>query len=99
MINLNESNFQQEISEGLVLVDFYATWCGPCRVLAPIVGRLENIKLTKIDGSTFPELVVENKVTAYPTLIFFKNGQEVKRIVGLTSQEKLQDIVNELNMT
>lgn len=97
-VELNESNFHQQIdnSDGVTVVDFFTTWCGPCRMLAPILEQLSGARVVKVDGDKSPDLVVENKVNAYPTIVFFKNGKEVRREVGVHSQQKLQGIIDGL---
>lgn len=96
---LNESNFHEAIqnSKGLVLVDFFTTWCGPCRMLTPVLEQLRNVVVVKIDGDQNQNLVAEHKVSAYPTMVFYLNGREVGRELGLKSVEALQTIVDEYN--
>ena len=98
-IELNESNFHETIANysGLVLVDFFTTWCGPCRMLAPIIEQLKGVQVVKVDGDQSQSLVIEQGVMAYPTIILYRNGTEVRRVVGLKSLEDLQDIVDEHN--
>lgn len=94
ILEINE--FSQEINHGLVLVDFYTPYCGPCKQLAPILEKLENVKLVKVDVSENIELGSMYNVTAVPTLIFFKDGQQVYRTMGLQSKELLQCKIDEL---
>jgi len=100
MIELNESaDFQEAVLEspGLVLVDFFTTWCGPCRMLAPVLEQLNNVKIVKVDGDQHQNIVVDQGVAAYPTMIFYRDGQVVGREVGVQSLDYLQDKVDELN--
>lgn len=99
MLELNESNFAQETSEGLVLVDFYAPWCGPCRAVAPALEQLTDVKVAKLNVDDAQELAVEFSVQSIPCLVFLKDGVEVDRMLGLRSATELQAKVNELNAT
>ena len=96
---ITEQNFEEEVlmSEKPVLVDFWATWCGPCRRQAPIVEELaeEGYAVGKVDVDQEMGLAQEYKVMSIPTLIIFKGGKEVKRLVGLTSKEALEALLAE----
>ena len=98
MIVINESNFEQEVkmSQGITIVDFFTPWCGPCRTLSPILEKITGAKVLKVDGDQSQNLVVENSVRGYPTLVFFKNGVEKQRVVGVRSQKEIQHIVDSL---
>ena len=89
IINLNKDSFQETIKEGKTLVDFWATWCGPCIQQGPIVEELANkisdpqIKVAKLDVDSNQELAAEYSVMSIPTIIIFENGEEKERLVGL----------------
>lgn len=97
MLEINESNFDQETRTGLVLLDFYATWCGPCRVLSPVLERLQAVKVLKIDVDENRELALRFDVQSIPKLVFLKDGQVVDELVGLQSEQTLQQRVNLFN--
>lgn len=95
-IKLSTENFEKEVlkSEKPVLVDFYADWCGPCNVMAPVIEELAKelegkVKVGKINVDENPDIAVEYNVMSIPTLIVFKNGKEEKRLVGLRNKEEL----------
>lgn len=77
-----------------VLVDFYATWCGPCQMMAPILQQVSQqlkgqLKVVKIDTDRYPQLATEHHIHALPTLVLFKNGQPVDRIEGVQMAEQI----------
>ena len=97
IIDLTKENFQAEItkSDKTVLVDFWAVWCGPCQMMAPILHELEaempDVQIGKVNVDEQMDLARQFRVVSIPTLIIFKNGQEVQRMVGVTSKEELKD--------
>ncbi len=101
VIKLNSENFNQEImmNTGVALVDFYADWCGPCKMVSPIVDEIaeeyESIKVGKINVDECPELAVSFGVVSIPTLVVVKDGKEQSRIVGYRPKE---DILEELGV-
>lgn len=100
-INLNKENFEQEVlkSDKTVLVDFWATWCGPCQMIAPVVESLAEegkVKVGKVNVDDEQELAIQYGVMSIPTLIFFKNGNPVKEVVGFHSKSELEEIINNL---
>lgn len=101
--NITDATFKEEIKEGLVLVDFWATWCGPCRMQAPILEQLaeeldeSELKICKLDVDENPATPQAFGVMSIPTLIFFKDGQTVKQVVGVQTKAQLKAIVAELS--
>lgn len=102
MVNvLNEENFENEVLkfDGVVLVDFYADWCGPCKMMAPIVNgiaeeNIPNVKVGKVNVDDNQGLAQKYNVMSIPTLIVFKNGNPVKGFVGVTDKEELKSALN-----
>lgn len=101
VIKLNSENFNQEImmNTGVALVDFYADWCGPCKMVSPIVDEIaeeyKSIKVGKINVDECPELAVSFGVVSIPTLVVVKDGKEQSRIVGYRPKE---DILEEIGV-
>lgn len=98
IVYLDDGSFKTTIGTGVTLVDFYADWCGPCRMIAPIIEELSNefagkAKIAKLDIEKAQEVTSEFQVTSIPTIILFKDGNEVKRIVGLRDKETLKSLV------
>ncbi len=97
--HLYNDNFKPAIEQSkLALVDFWATWCNPCRMIAPIVEAISDefdgsVDVFKVDVDESPETAVENGVMSIPTIIIYKNGQEQERIVGYRSHEDLVAII------
>lgn len=97
IIDLTTENFQSETGKSgqTMLVDFWAVWCGPCQMMAPILEELEHevpdIQIGKVNVDEQMALARQYRVVSIPTLIVFKDGQEVKRFVGVTSKEELKD--------
>lgn len=98
-IELNSENFEKEVlnSEKPVMVDFFADWCGPCKMMAPIVEELATelygkAKVGKINVDENSDIAVEYNVMSIPTLIIFRNGKEEKRLVGVRDKEELLNL-------
>ncbi len=99
VLEVTDETFQQEVveSKGVVIVDFYASWCMPCKMLAPIVEKVANdkdVKLAKINIDENEELVKQFKIMSVPTLKIFKDGKEVKTMVGLANEARILDAIN-----
>ena len=96
VVEFSESNFEQEVlkSPTPVLVDLWAAWCGPCRVLAPVVEELAGkyqgkMKMGKLNVDDHPQVAAQHRIMNIPTLLLFKAGKEVDRIVGVVPKEEL----------
>ena len=94
VLTLTEANFQQKTKNKVVLVDFWASWCAPCRMMAPVLNDVAselngNSHVGKVDIQQYQSLANQFKVRSIPTLILFKNGKEVNRFVGIKSKDFL----------
>lgn len=103
MIEVTDQNFQAEVldAKGVVLVDFWAVWCGPCRALAPIVEQISEeyagkVKVGKLDTESNPDVTAQMGVMAIPTLLFFKDGQVRQKMTGLASKSKIAQMLDTL---
>lgn len=96
---LNDDNFVKEISSGVTLVDFYADWCGPCRMMEPVIEELASemngkATIAKLDIEAAQQTTSTYNVTSIPTLILFKNREEVERFIGVKSKDDLTRIIS-----
>ena len=100
---ITDATFEAETKEGLVLVDFWATWCGPCRMQAPILEKLsqefseDELKILKMDVDENPETARAFGIMSIPTLLFKKDGQVVKQVAGVHTVAQIKAIVAALN--
>ena len=99
VIHLTKDNFKEEVLESNVpvLVDFWATWCGPCQMVGPVIeeiaGEVTDAKICKVDVDANPELARDYRVMSIPTLMVFKNGEAVKREVGAKPKAEILDML------
>lgn len=103
VLELNKNNFEIEVlqSKILVIVDFWAEWCGPCKMMAPIFEEVSKeftgkIKFAKVNTEKAPELAEEYGITGIPCLIVFNDGEEVDRIVGFNMKSELKRKIEEI---
>jgi len=96
IVNLNDSNFEKEITQNdqTVLVDFWAPWCGPCKMISPMLDEIAtekagSVKIAKVNVDENQNLSVKYNVRAIPALLFFKNGQLRDQVIGMTSKKDL----------
>lgn len=99
-IELSKSNFDT-VKEGVSLVDFWAPWCGPCRMIAPVIEELAEefdgkAKVCKVNTEEEQDLAIEHGIRSIPTILFYKDGEIVDQMVGATSKQVLADKINSL---
>ncbi len=100
IVEITDDNFEQSVlqSDKLVVVDFWAEWCGPCRMVGPILEELaaenSNVVIGKMNVDENPEVPTQMGIRNIPTLLFFKGGKVVNKFVGATSKSEYQKIIN-----
>ena len=100
-IELTPANFEATVNEGVSLVDFWAPWCGPCRMIAPIIDELATdfdgkAKICKVNSDEETNLALNFGIRSIPTILFMKDGKVVDTIIGATSKQSLADKINSL---
>ena len=100
VVNLNEKNFEEEVlkTEKTVLIDFWASWCGPCKMMSPVIDSIaeeegNTVKVCKINIDEEQNLAVKYNVMSIPTFIVLKNGKEVARSVGVQDKNEIIDML------
>ena len=98
-IEVTTENIDEVIKSGVVLLDFWATWCGPCRMIAPIIDQLAVefdgvAKICKINTEEQTELMEQYQIRSIPTILFFKDGKIVDQLIGSTTKAKLEEKIN-----
>ena len=100
VVEITKDNFEHTVlkADKLVLVDFWAEWCGPCQMMGPIVDEVaeerNDIIIGKLNVDTQPEIALRYNVMSIPTLILFENGEEAQKSIGLISKEELLELIN-----
>jgi thioredoxin 1 len=97
--HFTDHSFEHDIKHGVVLVDFHANWCGPCKTLAPVLEKVakelgSKVVIGKIDVDTEQKTAAHFQITSIPTMILFKNGKEIGRIVGLRTADAIKDFIH-----
>ncbi len=103
MVEVTQQNFEKEVikSDKPVLVDFWAPWCMPCKIIAPVVEKIADdmkseIRVMKVNVDEAPEIATELSIMNIPTLVLFKGGQEVSRMMGVNSKEAIENKIRSL---
>lgn len=94
---INKDNFEEKIENGVVLVDFFATWCGPCRMLAPVLEEVSeqcSAKIYKVDIDKSEDLAREFGIMVVPTMVIFKNGEMQEKFSGFMQKEEILEKLN-----
>lgn len=98
---VNSNEFNEEIKDGVVFVDFFATWCGPCRMLSPIIDEISDIikdvKFIKVDVDASNDVAQTYGIMSIPTLIIFKDGKIINKQIGLLSKSDLIEFINKID--
>jgi len=105
LVYLDDRNFQQEVldHQGVVMVDFFAEWCGPCKMISPIINQLAEeyqgkAKIAKLDVDKAGSTAMKYKVMGVPSILFFKDGKEVARMVGARPKAEFDRVLKELTV-
>ncbi len=93
---LENENLEDVLENGIYLVDFYADWCGPCKMLATVLEGMNDLNIIKINTDMHSELAQQFGVMSIPTLVFFKDKVEVKKVIGFKTEEEIRNIIKEL---
>ncbi len=99
-LELNDSNFKETVDKGVTLVDFWAPWCGPCRMMTPIIEEIAHekadIQVAKVNIDECPGIAQQYNILSIPTLIYFKDGQPIHQSVGVVSKKAILDKLSSL---
>lgn len=100
VINIGSKEaFEEFIATGTVLIDYFATWCGPCKMLSPrvdeVAEEISDVKVGKVDIDELTELAIRYRVQSVPTLILFKDGEMVGKSIGLVSKEEIMEFIHQ----
>ena len=99
LINFTDKNFSHQIKNGIVLIDFWAEWCQPCKIQGPIISQLaeenddKNVKIGKLNVENSPKAAQQLGIKNIPTIIIFKSGKEANRLVGLKNKKALEKAI------
>ncbi|MBE6157053.1 MAG: thioredoxin family protein [Firmicutes bacterium] len=89
-------DFDSLVEQGILLVDFYTEWCGPCKMLASILEEIDYMDVIKVDADKFPELAVKFGIMSVPTLCFYKDGLMMQKEIGYRTPEEIKDIYKKI---
>jgi thioredoxin 1 len=98
IVYLNESDFDHKVAKGITLVDFYADWCGPCRMLTPVLEQVAKavhgkVTIAKVDIDDNQRIATQFQVTSVPTMVLLKDGKEINRLIGLRDAEGVKKFI------
>ncbi|PZT48944.1 thioredoxin [Helicobacter valdiviensis] len=100
-IELTEQNFEETIKDGVVMVDFWAPWCNPCKMISPVIDKLAveyagKAKICKVNTDDQQELAMKFGIRSIPTIFFYKNGQKVDEMIGASSEQDFRNKIDSL---
>lgn len=94
---INESEFVNEVKDGLVLVDFYAEWCGPCKMLSPVLEQInkenKDVKVVKVNIDDSRRIASYYQIQSIPTLVLLKDGEFIRRMIGFNPKKKIEEFI------
>ena len=91
-----ESDFEDLVAKGVILVDFFAEWCGPCKMLASILEEIDYMDVLKVDADKFPKLAMKFGIMSVPTLCFYKDGLMMQKEIGYRTPEEIKEIYKKI---
>lgn len=92
----NQDNFFELIEKGIILVDFYTEWCGPCKMLGSVLEEIDYMDILKVDADKFPELAMKFGIMSVPTLCFYKDGLLMQKEIGYRTPEEIKDVYKKI---
>lgn len=92
-----EDNYFELVEKGILLVDFYTEWCGPCKMLAGILEEIDYMDVLKVDADKFPELAMKFGIMSVPTLCFYKDGLLMQKEIGYRTPEEIKDVYKQIS--
>lgn len=90
-------DFYDLVENGIILVDFYTEWCGPCKMLASILEEIDYMDILKVDADKFPELAIKFGIMSVPTLCFYKDGLMMQKEIGYRTPEEIKDVYKQIS--
>lgn len=93
---LENEKLEDLVKNGNYIVDFYADWCGPCKMMGEVLDKMNDVNVIKVNTDSHQDLAISYGVMSIPTLIFFKDGEEVKKEIGFKTEEEIHSILNEI---